>query len=607
MPDGRRSSDDNQHTEIMAVTSVALGSVPLSSIAGFYAYQSGESTDEHVGLIAGIFSTASDAIVIADLDHKVLAVNTAFTQMTGYLPTAVIGRTTMFFRSDRHDAAFYNAIWASVSDNGGWHGQVWSRRRDGGQYLASVAIFPLRGQDGQPKKYVGILRDAGAQAMPTKQFWHNANYDQLTGLPNRALFLDRLECAILDARRERTGLALLVVDLDKFMGVNETLGHDLGDRVLEQASHRLRLAVRESDAVARLGADEFAIILRGIQDSGSVGGVAEKLIQAFRPPFMIGDFDVTQALSIGITVFPDDGQDQVSLLKNAEMALHRVKDGGGNAFAFFTDEMSSTLRNRITREKELRHAIRNGELVVHYQPLVNAVTLKVEEAEALVRWQHPTKGLIPPSEFIALAEEINVIGEMSEWVLHQACKDARRWYDMLPAAPGIAVNMSNRQMRADLVDFDKKVAAILAETGLPPSFVKFEITESCLMEDIDVALPWLQSMRERGHQVAIDDFGTGYSSLNYLRRLPIDVVKIDRSFVADMVANRDGAGLVQAIIAMAHSLRKKTVAEGVETGEQLTMLRAAGCDLVQGYYFRKPLPAAEFEDYLLSTLEAEAS
>ncbi len=561
------------------------------------------SEEDSQRLAGTVFATSAEGIIVTDAENNVVAVNPAFSAITGYDPAEVIGRNPRILQSGCHETEFYAAMWEQLRTARQWQGEIWNRRKTGEIYPQWLSVSVISDADGSVSRYVGIFSDITKRKRDEEQIWRQANYDGLTGLPNRALFLDRLSQAVADARRDRHGLALMFVDLDHFKLINDTLGHSIGDLLLQEAGRRLAACVRDNDTVSRLGGDEFTIVLKRIDTakgaaSVAAATVAEKVIGALARPFWLDGSQFAIGASIGITIFPDDATDEDTLLRNADMAMYRAKETGRNTFAFFTRDMNERVQTLATLGNELRHAIERDELVVYYQPIFEAGTLRVEGAEALVRWQHPRLGLVAPGEFIPVAEETGLIGTLGEWVLDAACNDAVTWQKPGRPPVSVAVNLSTRQAKLGLARFTRFATDVLQSTGLPPHLLKFEITESFIIEESDKMLAWLRSIRDMGIQLSIDDFGTGYSSLSYLRRLPVDIVKIDRSFVSEVSINADDAALVRAIVSMAHGLRMQVVAEGVETPEQLAFLQSVECDLVQGFHFRPPLPADEFRAFL---------
>jgi diguanylate cyclase (GGDEF)-like protein len=428
------------------------------------------------------------------------------------------------------------------------------------------------------------------------------NYDTLTQLPNRELLLDRLTQAIAAATRQQTMVGLLLLDLDRFKLVNDTMGHAFGDKLLCDVAAQVKTCIRESDTLARLGGDEFVIVLNGFKGAQDAAKVASKIITELSKPFVIEGHEVFVTTSIGISLFPNDGLDKNSLITNADLAMYRAKEEGRNHFQFYTFGMNATTVERLTLENDLRRAVERDELVLHYQPQMDCRTNEFIGFEALVRWQHPELGLVPPARFIPMAEENGMIVPIGEWVLRESCRQNKAWIDAGGQPMVVSVNLSSRQFHQE--SMLKAVTNTLEATGLEARYLALEITESSLMHDPDEAVVTLCLLRNMGIGVAIDDFGTGYSSLGHLKRFPLSSLKIDRAFVSEITENPEDAAIVRAILAMAHSLHLKTVAEGVETEKQLEFLREIGCDEVQGYYLAKPLPAQEFADQFVKSAVA---
>jgi len=441
-------------------------------------------------------------------------------------------------------------------------------------------------------------RDVTERTLAQERIRHLAHHDELTGLPNRNLFRDRAQQAMSQADRSRRRVGLMFLDLDRFKHINDSLGHHIGDKLLQQMAIRLSSAVRQSDTVARLGGDEFVIVLPEVRDIQDLTPLANKLLEIISAPVQLEGNELHVSGSVGISVFPDDGTDLDTLMRNADTAMYHAKENGRNNFQYFTPRMNEIAQERLTMETRLRRAIRNQEFVLHYQPIVSAVTGELVGVEALVRWQDPERGLVPPGQFIRVAEEAGLIGRLGAWVLHEACRQNRAWQQAGLIPIPVAVNLSAEQFRSrSLID---TVSEALALTGLDPCHLTLEITETLLMEQSEQTVDLLSRLNAMGLQLSIDDFGTGYSSLSYLSRFPIQKLKIDKSFVRDMRSDPSDAAITSAVIALAHSLRLRVLAEGVETREQLEFLRLRGCHEVQGYLFSKPLPAADFQAFVQS-------
>lgn len=439
-------------------------------------------------------------------------------------------------------------------------------------------------------------RDITERTLAQERIRHLAHHDELTGLPNRNLFRDRGQQAMAQAERSRRRVGLMFLDLDRFKHINDSLGHHIGDKLLQQMAGRLSSAVRQSDTVARLGGDEFVIVLPEVRDVQDLTPLANKLLEIIAAPVQLEGNELHVSGSVGISVFPDDGTDLDTLMRNADTAMYHAKENGRNNFQFFTPRMNEIAQERLTMETRLRRAIRRQEFVLHYQPIVSAVTGDLVGVEALVRWQDPERGLVPPGQFIRIAEEAGLIGRLGAWVLQEACRQNRAWQHAGLIHIPVAVNLSAEQFRSrSLVD---TVSEALALTGLEPRYLALEITETLLMEHSEQTVNLLSRLNTMGLQLSIDDFGTGYSSLSYLSRFPIHKLKIDKSFVRDMRSDPSDAAITSAVIALAHSLQLNVLAEGVETREQLEFLRLRGCHEVQGYLFSKPLPAEEFHAFV---------
>jgi len=448
------------------------------------------------------------------------------------------------------------------------------------------------GTNGQNQRIIGIIHDITDRKRYESEIKHQANYDDLTKLPNRILLIDRLKQETRTAKRDKLKFGLLSIDLDNFKLVNDTYGHVIGDKLLKGASVRLLSCIRDSDTLARLGGDEFCIILRDIKSEEDCSIVANKIILNFKNAFSIEGCESFIGTSIGISLFPNDSEDADTLIRNADIALYRVKETERNNYCFYKEEMDQEITNRMSLTNDLHKALDRNEFSVYYQPIIDLKTGLVSSAEALIRWKHPQRGFISPDAFIPLAEKTGLIAPLGEWVLRTACHNAANWSQLVNSAPRLSVNLSVRQLQ---LDFSKEdVEKILKQSGLAPSHLIFEITESLVMHDSDQAISWMNSVRELGVTFSIDDFGTGYSSLSYLKKLPVTNLKIDREFIKDVVHNAEDASLVKTIIAIGQSLHLKIIAEGVEQEQQLNYLRKIGCDYIQGYYYSKPLPAEDF-------------
>ena len=552
--------------------------------------------------IAATAFESQEGMSITDADQVILKVNKAFTRITGYSPAEVIGQSHALLNSGRHDVHFYQALQHSLKQNGYWEGEIWNRRKNGEIYPAWLSITTVSDADNRITNYVAAFTDI-TKDKEAEEIIHNlAYYDPLTALPNRRLLWERLKHGIEIERRDGKQLALLMLDLDRFKAVNDSMGHLAGDELLQQVAARIKARLRDVDMVARLGGDEFIILLEDISHPEDAARVAEDIVADLSRPFQLlqnnGNYPdelnrkVRIGASIGISLFPQHGDSPESLMDHADIALYRAKDEGRGCFAYFSEEFTIIARERIALENRLRRATEQRELCVYYQAQIDIDTGMIIGAEALVRWHDPSAGLISPTSFIPIAEETGLIVEIGAWVLRETCQQGRRWIDAGLPSLTLAVNVSPHQFRRS--DISALVAEVLHETGFPAELLELELTESGLMENEDKAVEVLNNLRAQGVRLAIDDFGTGYSSLAYLKRFPLDVLKIDKSFIDDIPSLQDDMEITATIVAMGHILGFKVLAEGVETLEQLAFLREKGCDTYQGFIKSKPLPAEEF-------------
>ncbi|MCU7851721.1 MAG: EAL domain-containing protein [Candidatus Thiodiazotropha sp. (ex Monitilora ramsayi)] len=561
--------------------------------------------EDQLRMNATVFDTTSEGIIVTDADNLIKTVNPAFSRITGYEAEEVIGRSPQLLSSGRHTDAFYEQLWSSVMQNGYWSGEIWNRRKDGSVFPEWLSIAAIKSDEGVLKEYVAVFSDITKHKQDEEKIRYQANFDALTGLPNRTLLSDRLAQSILSANRENWKLGLLFVDLDQFKVVNDTFGHVVGDELLQQVAERIRECVREVDTVARFGGDEFVILLQDISDPEVAVAISTKIIEAVTDPFRLYERDIFIGASIGITVYPEDAGTADALLRNADMAMYQAKEHGRNTYQFFTPSMQRQTIERQQLEQDLRLAISRNELEVYYQPVVKAETGRVSSLEALLRWNHPKKGQISPEIFIPIAEDSGLIGEIGKWVILHACEQLSTWRHFGHEQLTMAVNLSSRQRE---MGFDANfVQEVLSKTGLSADSLTLEITESLLMRDTEETVDWLGSLKTLGVNLSVDDFGTGYSSLSYLKRFPVDVLKIDRSFVNDLPDDPESVSLVNTIIAMAKSLGLGLVAEGVETQEQVDFLRAAECDLLQGFHYGRPMTVAALTDWLDSDRRASVN
>ena len=551
-----------------------------------------QERESDLRLAAQVIDNASEGVVITDPQGVIRSVNPAFTKITGYEPEEVTGKTSSLLKSNRQDAAFYQAMWATLRQTGVWQGELWNRRKDGKVYSQWLNISTISDEHGNTAHYVGIFIDTTKEHQAREHLRRLAYHDPLSGLPNRQLFNDELDLSLLNAQREGRSVAVLFVDLDRFKDINDTLGHTFGDRLLPLVAARLKRCLRADDTLARLGGDEFTVILHDLERPEDAQNVAGKILESFADPFKLDGRASYLSASIGISVSPDHGDDRESLLKHADVAMYRAKEEGRNRYCLYSSKMNERSLERLDLENDLRRAVENQDLHVVFQPQVDTLSGKLVGVEALARWHHATHGWISPAVFIPIAEDIGLIGQIGEWVLRMACSQAQHWMAAGLGPVRLAVNISGRQLRD--TGLLPVVREALEKSGLDPRWLKLELTESVLMENAELAVTTLASIHEMGVQISIDDFGTGYSSLSYLKQFAISELKVDRSFIKGIPNDSDNEAIAAAIIVMAHALGLTVTAEGVETEDQQMFLREHGCDRLQGYLFGAPMPARDF-------------
>ncbi|HIJ82608.1 MAG: diguanylate cyclase/phosphodiesterase with PAS/PAC sensor(s) [Magnetococcales bacterium] len=557
-----------------------------------------EEVHEHMRIATKVLENAIEGVVVTDAKGIIQSVNPAFVRITGHEAVEVIGNPLRSLHGTHTDQDLRDSLWKSLMEDGVWRGEVWNRKKNGEAYPQWETIIVIRDRAGQVANFISIFHDLTEIRASQKELHFKTYHDTLTGLPNRDLFVDRLNQAVVNAQRNNGKVLVIFLGLDYFKKINNSLGHKLGDQLLKDVSTRLRTFIREGDTLSRLAGDSFGFIMREIHNTKDAVFVAQKIGNALAEPFIIDEHKLFLTASTGITLFPDDGQEGSTLINNADMALNRAKVTGRDTCTFYKATMGEQANQRLKMEKNMRQGLERGEFVLFYQPKVSLVTGRVVGMEALVRWRQPDAGMVSPGEFIPVAEETGLILPLGEWILRTACQQNRIWRDAGFDRLRMAVNLSVRQFRQrDLFD---RVRLILQETGLPPPLLELEITESMVMDNVESVIVTLTRLRSLGLFIAVDDFGTGYSSLSYLKRFPIHTLKIDQSFVRDLTLDSDDAAIINAIIAMAKSLKLNVVAEGVETEEQLNFLRLEGCDEMQGYFFGKPMSAEEFTDLLKS-------
>ncbi len=539
-----------------------------------------------------VIESSLEGVMVTDAHARILSVNPAFTRMTGYAPEEVVGLNPSVLNSGRQSPAFYARMWDGLLRDGHWQGEVWNRRKTGEVYPQLLHITAIRDGEGVLTHYAALFTDISRLKETEARIRDLAYYDPLTGLPNRRLLDDRLQVELAHAARLRCRLAVMFVDLDRFKRINDSLGHTVGDKLLVEIAARLRVSLREDDTVARMGGDEFLVVLNNLSGPDEAATMARRLVAELRRPVNVEGRELVVTTSVGVAVYPDDSRDADTLVKHADVAMYRAKDEGRNSFQLFEPAMNARSLERLALETALHRALPRDELQLYFQPVMGAEGGELVAVEALLRWRHPDLGLVSPADFIPLAEDTGLIVPIGEWVLRSACEHHRRWCEAGGGPLHMMVNISARQFREE--GFAAMVASVLAETGMTPGDLTLELTESMLMDDTDRALARLDHLRALGVCLAIDDFGTGYSSLAYLKRFPIDELKIDRLFVRGIDRNTRDAALVSAIVSLGHSLGLRVVAEGVETAAHLNVLRRQGCDLAQGFHFNPPLPWDEF-------------
>lgn len=561
-----------------------------------------KATEEKLRLAALVYQHAGEAMLVSDANNDIIAINPAFSKMTGYSADEVIGKNPKILSSGQQGSTFYQEMWQELLAADHWQGEIWNRRKNGEIYAERLTVNVIRNQDGSVYRYLALFSDITEKKRFEEQILSQANFDNLTGLPNRRLFHDRLGQQVKQMDRSGHSMALLFIDLDRFKEVNDTLGHHVGDRMLMEAARRIDGCVRETDTVARLGGDEFTVILPNLTDPCRVERISEAIIRSLSEPFRLGNETIYISASVGITLYPEDAGDVHSLLKNADQAMYAAKNKGRNRYCYFTSSMQEAALVRHRLVSDLRDALAGEQLEVHFQPIVDLATGRITKAEALLRWRHPERGMVGPAEFIAAAEETGLIVSIGDWVFRQAAWQAKQWLDNFGYPIQVSVNMSPAQFLPG-IDY-RHWLDYMRELGLPGEHVVIEITEGLLLRADEGVARQLDMFREAGIGVAIDDFGTGYSAFSYLKKFEIDFLKIDRSFIGGLNSNSGDLALSEAIIVMAHKLGLQVIAEGVETEEQRALLTGAGCSIGQGYLFSRAVAPEAFEALLKASLAA---
>ncbi|MEF3697447.1 sensor domain-containing protein [Desulfolutivibrio sp.] len=557
--------------------------------------------EQRLKLFEKVFDNALEGITVTDHRGDIVSVNPAFALITGYTAAEALGKNPRILKSDRHPPEFYKAMWSEIIKKGQWSGEIWNRRKSGEAYPEWLSISAIKDR-GRTTHYVAVFHDISEMKRKEDKILHQASHDALTNLPNKLLLSDLLEKAISHAARAGHKLGVICFDLDNFKNINDTLGHAMGDELLKAAAVRISGMLRPEDTVARPGGDEFMVMLGEIADERDAVRVAERILDSFRQPFQVDGRELVLTASVGISIFPEDGASQDALIKHADLAMYRAKEQGKNAYQLFTPQMNEAVTRRLNLEAGLRRALERGEFLVHYQPRLSFANMRTVGMEALVRWRREPGMLVPPMEFIPLAEETGLIVPLGEFVMETACARTAAINAAMGLSLKVSVNLSARQFSD--TNLPELVARILGTTGLPPACLEVEVTETVLMQNIATAANMLAQLAEMGVSASIDDFGTGYSSLYYLKKMPLAAIKIDRSFIRDIPRDPSDIAITTTIISMCRGLDLAVVAEGVETQEQFNFLLGLRCDECQGYLVSRPLPAPDFEAFLRQSGDA---
>lgn len=555
--------------------------------------------DERLRINSAAIGSMRDGVIITALDGTILTVNPAFTQITGYTEEEVIGKTPKILNSGRQDDAFYSEMWSRILEVGEWRGEIWNRRKNGEVYPEFLSISAVTDAFGRKIHYVAVFTDHTEIRKSQDKLFYLAQYDPLTDLNNRSFLIERLNRALDRSRRYKKQLGVLFIDLDNFKTVNDSLGHSHGDEVLLETAKRLVERTRSTDTLARIGGDEFVLIVEDFEDPQNIADLAHGLIASLSERFILANgLEAAISASIGICVAPDDGETSEELLRNADAAMYRAKENGRGQFQFYEASMSADAFFRLDTVAKLSKAIEKDEFILHYQPKVELSSEKIVGAEALIRWNHPERGLVTPGQFIPEAERTGQILAIGNWVIDETCRQIGEWQKQCFNLPVVAINVSARQFRSG--DVVKKLSDAIARNNLPSNCIEVELTESILMDDPGEAVRLMQDLKELGVRLSLDDFGTGYSSMTYLHRFPIDTMKIDASFIWRISDDPVAGSIISSMITLGHDIGFRVIAEGVETQEQLDFLKQETCDIVQGYLFGKPMPADEFRSCCLN-------
>lgn len=577
----------------VALTALAIYLMCARFVRANLLLQPSKEHRERLRQAAAVFDCTREGVLVTDAQGLIVHVNRAFMEITGYRRDDVMGQQPSLFKSGRHSSLFYQQMFQALERTGEWSGEIWNRRKSGEIYPQWQTIRVIHDDHGHISHYVAVFSDISAIKNSEHELAHLAHHDPLTDLPNRLLFTDRTEQALASAQIHKRGCALLLLDLDHFKIINDSLGHNVGDQLLKLVAERLQSLFGPGVTLARLGGDEFAVLAESCPQVVQAAALAQRMLDVMKQPFIFDGHQLFVSASIGISLFPNDALSAEQLLRNADSALFKAKGVGRESYALYTEELTAHAQNRVEVASELRRALEQQELRVYYQPVHDLTGSRLVGLEALVRWQHPERGLVPPIEFIPIAERTGLIAEIDAWVMDQACRQMCQWLADGLRLSFVAVNVSSRLFaRRELYE---QVAQVLHDTGLDPAFLELEVTESAVMDDPEAALEQLHRLRELGLRLAIDDFGTGYSSLLRLKRLPVQKLKIDQGFVAGLPWDEDDMAIVRVVIALAKSMGMQVQAEGIEQVEQARFLLEQGCDLGQGYWFGRPIPAHEID------------
>lgn len=546
---------------------------------------------------AAVFDATQEGVLVTDARQQIVHCNPAFSRITGYSQAEILGQSPSLLKSGRHDKSFYDSLWHALQNRGTWSGEVWNRRKSGEIYPQWQCIRVIHDEQGEISHYVAVFSDISALKRSQRELDYLAHHDPLSNLPNRLLFTERVEHALERARLDGQSGAVLLIDLDHFKHINESLGHNIGDLLLKAVGERLSQQLGQRMTLARLGGDEFGLLDENCSSAEQAAVLAQRLQGCLTQAFRINQQELFVTASLGIILYPSEAADVGQVLRNADSALFKAKSSGRESYAFYSQELTAHARRHVELASALRHALDHQELRVYYQPLICLRSQELIGVEALVRWQHPQRGLVAPGEFIPIAEETGLIGAIDAWVLEQSCRQMVAWQVAGYKLKFVAVNVSSRLFSRG--ELDRRVAEVLHTSGLAPAHLELEVTESAIMDNPEAALDLLERLRALGVRLAIDDFGTGYSSLARLKRLPVHKLKLDQSFVRGLPHDQDDVAITRAVIALGHSMGLKVLAEGIEQAEQVELLQALGCDHAQGYHFGRPQPAAAL--FMLST------